>query len=94
MTNLTNKFVQISEKGYDFLLRRMYFTGNDGYQHFLVFSPILRCLILDSNKSNKVTNWKSTGISPEKIKPFDINLEPLISNLADGRVILKFKALF
>ena len=90
MTNLTNKFVQISEKGYDFLLGRMYFTGNDGYQHFLVFSPILRCLILDSNKSNKVVSWKSTGISPEKIKPFHVNLEPAISNLVDGRLILKF----
>ena len=25
-----NKVTQISEKGYDFLLGRMYFTGNDG----------------------------------------------------------------
>ena len=44
--------------------------------------------ILDRNK--KVTNWISTGISSEKIKPFDSNLEPAISNLASGRVNLKF----
>ena len=43
--------------------------------------------ILDSN--NKVTNWMSTGISFEKIKPFDTNLELSMSNLANGRVILK-----
>ena len=33
-TDITNKLAQISEKGYDFLLGRMYFTGNDGYQNF------------------------------------------------------------
>ena len=54
------------KKGYDFLLGRMYFTGN-GYQNFLVFAPTLSSLILDSNK--KVTNWISTGITSEKIKP-------------------------
>ena len=31
-----------------------YFTVNDGYQNFLVFSLMLSSLILDSNK--KVTN--------------------------------------
>ena len=63
----------------------MYFTGDDGYQHFLVFAPILSLLVLDSNE--KVTNWMSTGISSEKIKSFDTNLEPSMTNLANGRVI-------
>ena len=30
ITDLTNKVTQISVKGYDFLLYRMYFTGNQG----------------------------------------------------------------
>ena len=60
ITDLTNKVAEISEKGYDFLLGRMYFTGNDGYQNFLVISPILSSLTLDTNK--KVTNWISTRI--------------------------------
>ena len=51
-TDLTKKVVQISEKKYDFLLDRMYFTGDDGHLNFLVF--ILNSLTLDSNK--KVTN--------------------------------------
>ena len=38
------------------------FTGNNGYQKFLVFAPMLSSLTLD----NKVTNRLSTGISPEK----------------------------
>ena len=63
----------------------MYFTGDDGYQNFLVFAPILSLLVLDSNE--KVTNWMSTGISSEKIKSFDTNLEPSMTNLANGRVI-------
>ena len=49
---------------------------------------MLNPVTLDNNK--KVTNWVSTRISSEKIKPFDINLEPTKSNLANGRVILKF----
>ena len=87
ITDLTNKVAQISQKGYDFLLRRMYFTGDDVYQNFLVFAPILSSLMLDSNK--KVTNWMSTGISSEKINPFNANLKPTMSNLANGRIILK-----
>ena len=51
----------------------MYFTGNDGYQYFLVFPLMLSSLMLDSNI--KLTNWISNGISLEKIKPFDINLD-------------------
>ena len=51
---LSKKVEQISGKGYDLLLGRMYFTGDDGYQNFLVFAPILSLLVLDSNE--KVTN--------------------------------------
>ena len=54
----------------------------------MVFAPILNSLILDSNKN--VTNWILTGISSEKIKPFDTNLDPTMTNLAIGRVTLKF----
>ena len=53
-TDLKNKVLQISEKGFELLLGRMYFTGNDGYHDFLVFAPMLSSLILDSNR--KVTN--------------------------------------
>ena len=66
----------------------MHFTGNNGYQNFLVFAPMLSSLILHRNK--KTTNWISTGISSENIKAFDKNLEPTISNLANGKVIFKF----
>ena len=43
---------------------------------------------MDNNE--KVNNWISTRISPEKIKSFDTGLEPTMSNLAKSRVILKF----
>ena len=49
---------------------------------------MLSSLILGSDK--KVINWVSTGISSEKIKPFDTNLEPTLSNLTNCKVILKF----
>ena len=66
----------------------MYFTGDDGCKNYSTFASMLSSLILDSNK--KVTNWISTRTSSEIIKPFDTNLEPTMSNLANGRVILKF----
>ena len=87
-TDLTNTVAKISEKEYDFLLGWMYFTGSDGYQIFLAFLPMFSSIILDKNK--KVTNWTSTGISPEKIKPFDTNLEMIMPDLDNGRVTLKF----
>ena len=65
----------------------MCFTGNDGYKNFLVFSSILSALILDGNEN--ITNWISTRTSFEKVKPFDINLKATMSDLANGRVILK-----
>ena len=55
---------------------------------FLVSSPMLSSLTLHNNK--KLTNWISTKILPEKIKSFNINREPTMSNLANIRVTLKF----
>ena len=66
----------------------MYFTGDDGYQNFLVFAPMHSSLIFDSNK--KVTNLISTEISSEKNKLFGTNIEPTMSNLANDRVTLKY----
>ena len=59
-----------------FLLGRICFTGDDGYENVLIFPPMLSSLMLDNNE--KVTNWISAGISSEEIKPFDTNLEPSI----------------
>ena len=83
-----NKVAKILKKGCNFLLGRMYFTGNDGYQNFIFFASLLTSLMLDSNKT--LTNKISTGISTGKTKQFDTNLELTMSNLANGRVILKF----
>ena len=49
---------------------------------------MLSSLILDSNK--KVNRWISTGITSEKTKPLDVNLESTMSNLANSRISLKF----
>ena len=65
----------------------MFFTGDNGYQTFLVFSAMLSSLISGSNR--KVINWILTGISFEKIKPFDTGLQSTMPNLADGSVKLK-----
>ena len=78
----------MSEKGYDSLLGRLYFTGSDGHQDFLVFAVIFNSLILGSNK--KIINRILTGISYENVKPFVTNLELTMFNLANDRVILNF----
>ena len=41
LNDLTKNAAQISRKGYDFFLGRKYFTGGDGYQNCLVFTPTL-----------------------------------------------------
>ena len=63
----------------------MYFTGSYGYHNILPFAPMINPLTLDSNK--KVTNSATTGISPKKI----YYLILMMANLANSRVILKFK---
>ena len=83
--------LQKCQKKNDFLLGRIYFTGDDGYHNFSVFAPMLCSRLLDSNK--KVTKWILTGITSEKNKPFDRNFEPTMSNFANDTVILKFKKL-
>ena len=79
-TDLTKKVVQISEKKYDFLLDRMYFTGDDGHLNFLVF--ILNSLTLYSNK--KVTEYRPE-YHLKKINHLMLTLNR--SNLPNGRVI-------
>ena len=51
---------------------------------FLVFAPMLNSLTLDNNE--KVTNQIS--------KPFDTNLALSMTNLANGKVNLKFSKCF
>ena len=68
----------------------MYFTSNNGYQNFLVFASMLSSLIVNDNK--KVAKWISNRISSYESKPFDINFEPTMSNLTNGRIILKFSS--
>ena len=70
----------------------MYFTGNHGYHNFLFFAPMLNSLLW--NRNGKVTNRISTGISSEKIKPFNAGLEPKMSNLSNARLTLKFNKFF
>ena len=68
------------EKGCEFLLGRIYFIGDNSSQNFLVFAPMLNSLKLELDSNKKVTDWISTGVSSEKIKPFDTSLEPTLSN--------------
>ena len=50
----------------------MYFTGDDGYQFFLVLAPMLSSLTLDSNKN--VTNWVSTDYHLKKLNHLTLTL--------------------
>ena len=68
------------------MLGKMYFTGNGVYQKFIAFDLKLSSLTL-GNKKSYLLNIKQS--ITQKIKPFDINLEPTMSNLANDRVILK-----
>ena len=82
---LSEKVKLLSTKSYNFWLFKKYFTGNDGYQNFLVFAPLQNSLALHNNK--KVTNWIPTGVSPKKVRAF-VNLTLTMTNLVNGRVSL------
>ena len=64
LTDLTNKIAQVSEYGMKVIHRWRWLS------EFFSFYPNVY-LYTDSNK--KVTNCTLTGISSEKIKPFDTN---------------------
>ena len=57
----------------------MYLTGDNGYQSFTVFAPIVSSVTLDNNKN--LTSWISTGVSSGKLKAFDSNFELPCLNL-------------
>ena len=63
----------------------MYFTSDDGYQNVFVFDSMPCPLKLDSN--NKIHDIN-------KNKPSHPSNEPILSNLANGRVSIKFKLIF
>ena len=50
LNKLSQKLKLLSTKGYIFLLGRMYFISNGGYQSFLIFAPMLNSITLDKNK--------------------------------------------
>ena len=72
INDLPEKLKVLSTKGYNFLSSKTHFTGDDDYQNFSVFVRMSNSLILDNSK--KVTNWISTRVSPEKIKPLILTL--------------------
>ena len=86
---LTKKVAHISEKGYDFLLGRIFLQVIMVIRIFLVFAPILNSLTLDNNK--KFTNWILARTISEKIKPFDIYLE---LNMSTKQLCFKAKKFF
>ena len=65
----------------------MHITGNDGYQNFPVFAPMLSSQILDSNKKLLTGYWLECN---RKNYTIWYNLELTVSNLSIGKVIFKF----
>ena len=47
------------------------------------------CFII-SDSNNRFSNWIPTRLLSEKVELFDTNLRPNMSNLSNGKLILKF----
>ena len=57
-------------KDYNFLLGRIYFTSNDGFQNTFVYPPTLDTLELKKDKGTAyIFSWKSKGVFNSKLKP-------------------------
>ena len=64
------KLNSLTTKDYKFLLDRIYFTSNDGYQSTLVYQPTLDTLKRKKEKGNDyVISWRSKGLDNSKRKP-------------------------
>ena len=60
----------LSTKKYNFLLGRMYFTGNVGFQNMLVHQPTFSMLQLKEDKgTDYVISWISKGVYSSNISP-------------------------
>ena len=66
----------------------MYFTDYNGYHIFLAFQ---QCLISYNNNKN-YKSWTSTEIPPKKNKPFASILGPIMCNLGNGKIRMKFNS--
>ena len=45
------------------------YFNNDGAQLFLIFQPIYKTITMFSGLSDTVSEWKSKGLSNEKVEP-------------------------
>ena len=59
----------------------MYFTGDDGYQNFLDFAPMLSSLVIE-----KLLNVYRSEYNLKKIERFDTSPESAMSNSATSRI--------
>ena len=74
ITSNKTKYLQIQKKlyslitrDYNFFLRRIYFTSNDGSKHTFVYQPTLE--LRKSKCTDYVFSWKSKGVFNSKLKP-------------------------
>ena len=75
-----------------FFIDQSYFN-NDGSQYFLIFQPTIKTSTILPGFMNKISEWKSKGLSNEKIKPpvtVDKSLSPKLPWINESRIRLRF----
>ena len=78
-------------KDYNFLLGRIYFTSNDGFQNTFVYPPTLDTLELKKDKGTAyIFSWKSKGVFNSKLKPLYTTFLNSI-RLSEYRIGIKFE---
>ena len=77
-------------KDYNFFLRRIYFTSNDGSQNTFAYQPTLDTLELIKDKTtNYILSWKSNGVFNSKLRPLYTTFLNNIK-LSEYRIRIKF----
>ena len=64
LDDLAKEVRQISIKGYNFFLCRIFFAGDDGSQNAFIYQPRFKNInIKQVNNEHSISAWKSKGIT-------------------------------
>ena len=67
------KDILLSSKDYSFILGRIYFTSNDGFQNMFVYQPIFNTLKYKNMSTEYIISWKLKGVYNSKLKGLNCN---------------------
>ena len=67
LNELSEKVKLLSSKDYSFLLGKIYFTSDDGFQNMFIYQPTFYPIKYKNTSIEYVISWKSKGVYNSKL---------------------------